>query len=430
MPKSVGPNWLENKISLLVTNNNTDRSGWRKILKDAGADQSKIHTADSFNTAKEVLENNSVDIVFCQYQLEESRGIELYKLYQKLHPLKSNSIFIFVTEVTSKTITAICGDYEVDGLIQKPYNLLDLEKSFAKIIEEKMKISPMQKMIDLLEATNANGDFNKVIELSSVVQVNLDSDKALHHSSLAYAYWKTEDHFNAQENFKEALRLSPLNHKALVRYFTFLMEKKSYAEAYEIARSITHNFPVNPERIPDYMRVALATKNYETVVNFCETLSEVKDFDEAYLRPIGAGLALASKYLLQSGERKPAYKAAKKALDLGVKQRSILATAMTTLIDLDQVDPVEKIIESIPSDEMDEDLLVVELKYLDKKENAGAVFQKGIELTSKNIHAMEIYEILIRRSKELNRSHEQIDDLIFNATKFNPNYKKHFESMK
>src|SRR5690606_10494355 len=255
-------------------------------------------------------------------------------------------------------------------------------------------------------------------------------DKMLVLSQLGEIYHKLSELEKASLAFDSALDIDPLHHKTLCAAISAYMENKEYDKAYKCVDVLLKNYPLNPERISDFLKVLIATRNYQDVIQFSESLSHSKDLIEPIKIKVAAGLSMASKYLLLNNQKSFARKSANKVIELGIKQPMILSTAMNTLIDLGDITPVQNILQTIPTEDMDESLLIVDFKLQDKLENAGFVFKRGIELTSKNIHSTDIYEILIKRAKELKRTSEQIDDLVFNATKFNPNLKKHFESIK
>lgn len=423
-------NWLSNKKALFVTSNHTDRSGWRKILKDYGVDHKNVFNADSFQAASHILEHTPCEIIFCSFQLEGSRGQELYELHKKACSLRSETVFIFVSEVNSMSITAICGELEVDGLIVKPYNLKDISHSLQQIISRKVALSPFRKSLYEIQSLLIQERYHEALEGLKLLTPLKNEYKVLTLSMLGEIYFKLTEFQKSCLAFDNALELSPLHHKTLGAAHLAYMENKEYSKAYKCVAQILKNYPLNPEKISAYLKVLIATKNYQDVIEFSENLVKAKDLMEPVKIEVAAGLSMASKYLLKNNQKNFARKSATKVIELGIKQPIILSTAMNTLIDLGDINPVRNMLLNIPTEDMDENLLIVDFKLQDKLEAAGLVFKRGIELTTKNIHAPDIYEILIRRAKELKRTPEQIDDLVFNASKFNPKLKKHFESIK
>ena len=219
------------------------------------------------------------------------------------------------------------------------------------------------------------------------------------------------------------------NHQILCSLFDTYCESKMFVEAYAIAEVLTTKFPINPHRIPNFIRASLATENYDNLLTFCNTIVDVNDDLTAIKKPIAAALAICGKSLLGGNfgdKNKIIISVSKKAIALCEIQSNIYITSIENLLGIKEFELVREYIDQIPTDEQVDRVLVIDLHVNEALESEESTYIKAQNLIRLNKVDPDIYNIALTVGKKLDKPGRQLNDIAFEGTKHYPDMKDKF----
>ena len=122
------------------------------------------------------------------------------------------------------------------------------------------------------------------------------------------------------------------HHQTLCHIFDGLISLKEFKRAYPFAVKLSDEYPINPERIPNFIRVSLATEEYQNLINFCKMIIELDDDLSAIRKPIAAALAISAKNLVdEDADIDLVKEASLKAIELTETGSGIFVTSVENL---------------------------------------------------------------------------------------------------
>jgi hypothetical protein len=232
--------------------------------------------------------------------------------------------------------------------------------------------------------------------------------------------------------WKIGLTKDDKHHKLLCSIFDAHAELRQYKQSYIVAEQLTAEYPINPVRIPNFIRASLATKNYHNLIQFCEMMIDVDDDLSLVRKPIAAALAICGKNLLLSSEqenRDLIIEASRKAISLSEKQSKIYLASLENLLFLEKYEAINEYINEIPSDELSLETLSLELQVSAAIEKPESVFTMAQNLIKIDKISPQIYIILLKSAKKIGKSAQQLEDIFFEASKKYPELKDDFHKL-
>lgn len=421
--------FLKPRSVLIVTENTTDRTAWKKLFHELGTQTSNFYNANSLAEAMDIINSNEIHIVFSSYTMAETPVMELVDRHNMKYPDRSNFLYFMASEKNSLAVSACAAEHDIDPLIIKPYTLSDLNAQVINAINKKINMKKEERFyynIQELLITHQIDDAKEKIEKYKEMRPDSASPLYLEGSCQKMS----GDLGGAISTWEKALTKDPLHHKTLTNIFDTNIEQKKFTNAYEHAQILCDKYPINPERIPNFIRVSLAMKNYQNLIDFCEMILEVEADLEGIQRPIAAALAISAKNLAGDEEHyELVKKSSLKSADLTEPTSKIFSTAIENLIACGDIISAQKLLDQIPSDEMTEELQFLELKILSKDEtNNQQVFMKIQNLIKLGYETAELYEMYLNSAKILGKKESFLEDVVFDAVKKFPEREENFKS--
>ena len=421
--------YCKKKRALLVTNNTTDRVAWKKLFSDYGVPPTNFHSAGNFDEALEVLEKNRINIILTNYEVDGETSDELLEAHYESVPDRSEAFYFIFSEKNSMAMASKLAETEVDGLLIKPYNIQDLIDTITKKLESKLSMSKEEKTYHEIRSLITLGSLDEA-EIKTLKYKQQRPKSPNPHFLHGLICLERNDYPDAIKYLEEVLKHDPHHHKALTHLFEIYIQDKQYRDAYRHAQTISENYPVNPDKIPDFIRVSLATKNYSNIVSFCEMVMEIED-NLAYLKtPIAAGLALGGKYLagLPGKENLAMAKdASVKAIELADRKLKIRATAIQNLITISYFKLARKYLDQVPTDNMTIELFFLDLQLTREESGEEKAFNNGRTLIKAKKFSPQIFNFTLDCGKSIGRPEADLKDIIHDAIKLFPDHQTLFE---
>ncbi|MBT4790740.1 MAG: hypothetical protein HON90_04150 [Halobacteriovoraceae bacterium] len=416
---------------LLVTESSTDRTAWKKLFIELGVPVGNFQNTSSFDEAISIISNNNIGIVVSSYIVAQMATFPLVQAHIEKCPDRSDYFFFMVSEKNSLAVAAESVEYEIDGLLIKPYNQLDLTEAVADALLDGSNLSK-----DIRQYNEILGE----IRSNNIEQAEAKAEKyILNKPQSPNGYYlrgltkKTAgDLEEALGIWKMGLNKDKKHHKLLCNIFDTYTEIGDYKNSYKYAEVLTTEHPVNPMRIPNFIRASLASENYHNLIQFCETITSVEADFAAINKPIAAALALAGKSLLYNADqdcRDLIIKTSRKAISLSEQQSRIFVASLQNLFNLGKYEIVEDYINQVPSDELNLELVGLELQIIKLSAGADKAFVKAQNLIKLNKVSPDIYKVLLESAKEIGKSSSQIQDMLYDGVKLYPDLKGELETI-
>lgn len=423
--------YLKEKSVLLVTDSPTDRTAWKKTFVDLGVALNNFHNAQTISDVKVLIETRDIDILFTADKLGGRATLELMQAHIDKYPDRTNYFCYFVSEKNSLALAALVAEMQVNGLIVKPYNQQDLNNIIKESMVKRLCMSEELKKFYQIMGEIRSKNLDIALESSEIfISKSPNSPNGYFLKGLSKKYLgKVED---ALESWKQGLNRDGRHYHTLCSLFDTYAEMKDYIRGYEVSKELTSGYPINPNRIPDLIRSALATKNYHGLIKFCEMIINLDEDLEGIKKPIAAALVLSGKCLLfesKAGNCTLIEEASKKAISLTPPQSNIYIVSLENLLELEKYEDVKGHIDLIPTDEMTTDLLSLELLLLERVTESSEVFVKAQNMIKNQQKTPTVYKVLLRSAKALNKTPEQLEDIVDDGAKHFPYIKAELESI-
>ncbi|MEA5082732.1 MAG: LytTR family DNA-binding domain-containing protein [Lachnospiraceae bacterium] len=142
----------------------------------------KIDYADSGESVLNILENNTVNVVFVDIHLGDMNGTSLASVIKKLYP---NVLIVFATAYENYAVKAF--DMEVLDYITKPFDLERLEQTVQKILVKQHQVS-VSRLFDLTASCSpeklpiSRGKNVMLINICDIVYIETNGKGVLIHT--------------------------------------------------------------------------------------------------------------------------------------------------------------------------------------------------------------------------------------------------------
>lgn len=421
-------NFLKHKKVLIASDNTTDRTTWKKIFIELGASTSNLLNATSIAEAIEIINDNDVHIVFSAYSFDRDTAIEIIDTHTLKFPDRSNHIYIMASDKNSLAVAACAAEHDIDALLIKPYNINDLNQSVSQAINSKINLSKEMKFYYEIRKDIVDGNFDQALEKANHLKEK-KPESALPfvlHGLIEHTQGNLE---NAIKVWVDGLEKDSIHHTLLHKIFDTYIDLKQFKEAYPYSQTLCEKYPINPERIPNLIRVSLSTENYQNLIDFCKMILDVESNLRSIQRPVAAALAICAKNLAGDEDNYELVKEASlKAMELTEHTSQIYFTCLENLIANGDYRIAHEKLDEIPTDDMTKDLLFLELKVLNMTEKTkGEAFIKAQSLLKLDYKTSEFYKILLELSVHTGKKAAYIEELVFDAIKLYPNEEEEFK---
>ncbi|MBT3980038.1 MAG: response regulator [Bacteriovoracaceae bacterium] len=424
--------FFENKRVLIIDPSSTTRVSIRKFAESLGVKKQDISQADNFSVAKDLLQSEKPEVVFTDYRIQKVSSINFLEEHIKIFPNRIDTCFVVLSGQNSPSVTCQLAESEIDTFISKPFTLDLLKNKFISNLSHKFNPSEYHQLMDNARASYRAGEMEKAIETATFATEKSELPSGAYSliGQIKLGQGKKDE---AHESFEKGLEFQPDNYQCLKNTLILEFERKNYKLAYEMALMFVLNYSTPPSMLPFLMKAALANEKFVDIINFHKIFMDLDpDEDQVALRPaIAAGLTLTGQFYLKNDQEDQGLDALKKATILGDQRKNILKKITMVYVESGHTDEANKLfnlLEELP------DLKPGELKDLELEIKcdhypAGEVLQLASNALKNGAGTPRIHEIVIRKSIEVDRNADAINNAIENAIISFPEQKDFFRSL-
>ncbi|MBL7665989.1 MAG: hypothetical protein JNM93_12715 [Bacteriovoracaceae bacterium] len=445
--------FFESKRCLIISPLQMVRVMARKLATNVGISATQIDMVNNFHEAQKLMREKKHQIVIAEYYLgdrvaldmvvngeagvdivqhegKNKYGLDLLELHQEIYPNRLNSIFTIISDYKSQNVAYKCYEADVELFLGKPLSYEALETGFLKAVDKKLYADDTMKEIENVKAYMAKGDFMMAHQVLGLIKEhNLSSAELNYYEGLIYS--REKKYGMAINALRIAYDFDNFHYKSLSLLYDTLFLDGQYTEAYKYGQSLSQNFPINPNRLPTFVKVALANQSYDDVIHFCQIFMELDDKDPAISKQLSAGLIVSGKVLAENGEVERATLNFKKAAEFCQGEKKVILNALEGLLSVKAVKDIGSILGKIYEEkkELDQDYLIIKLKGILIEGSFGEALTMGLDLLNKKIKTPDVYIVCLEASISIGRRKEAVEELFENALKAFPEHRKKFEAI-
>ncbi|ATH06999.1 hypothetical protein BIY24_03325 [Halobacteriovorax marinus] len=421
--------YLENKKALIVDNKKTTRTTLKKIFTNFGIKVQHIFVADNNSDACEIINDLKIDIVFAGYEVQGQKGIDILKTHMNVFPNRQNSIFTLISGPNSVASSCLVLDTEADDYIAEPFTAKSLSESFLKTVERKMERSPFLNFYHAIKEAIFLNNLDRAKIILEPLKQKLDNLDEVFYLD-ARIHQEEGNIEEALKLFEQSLEVNHAHYLSLQALATEYSNLKMWKKAYDHTAKILKHYPINPDNLPELIRLSIANHQYEDLIKYAEFFRSLEVQSPSIKTNIAASLVICSKFFLRTGDRQKGIKTLLEAVKCSSGKLSIIENIIMTFIEYKEVKlgfDVLRQFESLHGDNPLYQSLEIQIDYCNQDINS--VLKKGIPLAESGAASIQVFEAVILSSIKAQRKTNSIIHLIDKAVAKYPDSSKHFQSM-
>lgn len=424
-------NFFEHKNVLIIGAPQVIRSTLKKVFFELGSDLSHIEffEGSSQEAIERLLESNA-EIVMTPTKLEQKTALDFFKLHSQIYPNRLDSAFFVLSFKGQKDYDFLPLDYDIDGILQLPASKEKMNSEILRSLSQ--KISPTsfeyeKKNIETLIKKNKISEAVGLIDALFMFE-NSQFEEVFFLKGLCS--FKLKEYEQALEFFNDSLEIAPQHYKSLSGKSAVLIKQGEWKEAYDINQKLLQLFPLDPNRIPTFMKVALINKKYDDCLTLYELYKEVDERDPKTLKKIAAILALTGKHLLEKEDETKGLSVIEKSASISRGSLEITHTLVSSLLEnrsyAQAYDTLYKVHQELQGSTK---FKFIELELLSQSENfVHEALVIGLELLQQKHRPLTLYETVLALSQKLQRKPASIREIVDDASRKYPRHSEYFRS--
>lgn len=290
--------FLGNIKAVVYETNATSKMAIRTVLTDLGIPSRSVFSANKVFELEAIIKQENPQLVFCIDELGGKSLPHLVEQHVAARPYRFDCAFIVLSNYNSAITASEMAEAGVDLIFSKPFTPQQLRESLITSFTNKLAPTPSTLAFEKArELFNRQDYVAATSQLEAIHQQDLNNVQVNYY--LAECQRMSGQVDQALANFEKNLVVDSRHFLTLVRCFEIFYEKKAYQSALSMARRLLQNYPINPRRIEQYIRLAVVTHSYADLIRYCEIADDIHS-DPTTVRNLAAGLAVGAKFLLTS----------------------------------------------------------------------------------------------------------------------------------
>lgn len=408
----------KSKKAVILHKNQSIRSSLVNTLNNLGVSTINISicSGNSYDELSDLLVRKEPEIVICPSVIGDDDFKEILKMHEQIHPNRLSATFVIVSEDGSLAggITKI--EYFIDGYLVIPFTPQGINNSLLTIFEEKYEATKGQIAFNAARAEFIKEKYEEAQRLfqraAAISEVR----------GVSYSFLGRIEEMN---NNKEAALDYPKkgwvqrfrSYHCLSNLVRLNMELGYFDLAYSANQSFLKKYPVYPDHFPRIIKLAVATKNYDDILNLANFVSQAHLYSSAIQSYLAAGLVMGGRFLFENGRDEDALKAIDNALkannSVNILKRS-LSLVCQHYFKKDALQILEKYADEKTSEI---DFLEMQLDIFFQFKDYSNALKTGQKLLDLNVKDSSSYCILIKSAVAADLSKERVESIIEKAAK-------------
>lgn len=438
--------YLKDKLILIAHGETNTRADIRIVLKEMGVDTKQMLICVDVKTAVQTLEKNSPHIMIIESKIRGESCVPLQHKHLQLCPNRAETISIALGHKPPSTDYFHSLLYYQDAVLDKPYFRGKFIEVFKELVIKKATQSQNLKMSLKALAPFFKGQLEGVPEIIAKLQEKNISNEWTSYAEGTILHIE-KNYKESEKRFREGLSSNMHSFYCLKGLYEVLRDQKKFAEAYLVVDRLIKDYTFDPRTLPEMSKVYVINEKYDDIIKFCDEYTSYEKIDEmfglndeegepealqneilTFRTKVSICLLACAKLFSQKGEKDKAQEVYQRSFYLAPEERvNIRGQIIHELINMGRRPLASKLLAEVNPELFDDNLSIASLILNEAQLAAGAVLNEGIKLLQKGIKDSRVFDIVIRKSVELQRRGSAIKELVEDAVKAHPQMKKYFE---
>lgn len=427
---------------LVIESIGNARVAYENAFKALGIERKNVRFAKTFNDALIEMRNFKPSLIFSYEVIGEDRYTSVLKEHLKILPNRLKNSFILLTQNDSIDAISKIAQQQVDLVLPIPFTV----ESIKALMEElyQMKSSPSEYRVLINEAYEFIGKkHERVFEITAKAREVSKNPFEAHYLE-ALCQFKEEKYDEAVITLEKSYAINPRDFNTLKLFFKTYKHQKNYYMALQYSLKLHADYPISPDMLKDLSMVAVAAGKHELILNYYEAYKKINEPSAEIKDSIAAALVIYARCELakidffkedmQSLSKNKKYKETLKLLE----EASIICTDKPAILEKMVV-----ILTQTPDNKTTKFIQVKQKEKFPKYENAplmdalvtdkdstpSQALKMAIDTLNSGFKSEELYEIIIKRSIEMDRNKESTQEWYDQALKIYPNMKPRLDKI-
>jgi tetratricopeptide (TPR) repeat protein len=424
--------YFSSKRVLLIDQPKSLRATFKRVFRNLSV---PINDVESFegelDELKATLLRLNPHIIISPLKFHTMAAVDIMKLQRNSINDEINRAFFILTPENSTSNATVVLDNEFDGCLCEPFTNVGIEKSILEALTPKINATPF--LVQYFKIRQTLRVKPEAITLEAIKALeHIEHSRPYRIALLKGEYWvKREDFNKAEEAFEEAHCRNPKAYLPLKLLAETAYQNRKWDVAYEARRKILEQYPVNPETIPELIKLSVANEHFDEVFHYLKIFDELELKSRELEMHISAGLALCGKYLMQLDQKDKAVASLKRAVEMCHGKLEVIKLAVTLLLEHGIFSVAKEILLEHREKFADSvEFRVVEMQVLSQSRQTLPLGLKiGLELLAKGKRELIVYQNVIRLAIMLKRKPDFIQELFDDAIRHFPQSQADFEML-
>ena len=376
------------------------RSALGSLLVSMGVKSADLVLVANHRDAVEEMEKHVPKIVISEFSFGPQSAFSLFKAQRKVFS-GSECLSILVTGNRSQMAIAKAAKEDVDLFVEKPFLPGQIRELIYQAIQTKAKVPPYTAAMKQTQSYIAEGRVELAIQ-------------ALH---LARAIKPTKAETNFYVGTAPLSKMRPGGksnvplvyqkdfYKCLIDLYELLLTQKKYTDAYRVLQKLLPYFPEDSDRLMQFFRLAVVTKNYADVEKYFDIYLAGDDRSDVLVQFVCSTMIHTGKHYIETKQLERGLEMLQKASVAASGRPLLLRELVLYCVGAGLLDVAQDFMRKFPPDShQNSDFLALEYQIADKTRVSGQVIDIGWRLLDQGVRDPLIYLILIRRLMERGKS--------------------------
>ena len=428
--------FFKNMEVLVIESIGNARIAYENAFKSLGIERKNVRFAKTFRDAQKELDSFKPSVVFSYEVLDDGRYNDVLKKHLKLIPNRINSSFILLTQNDSVDAISRIAQQQVDLVLPIPFTVDSIKELMDGLYKMKGSPSNYTKLIN--EAYEYVGsDHDKVSALAEEARKHSKTPAKTYYLE-GLCQFKDKKFDEALKSLEKSYAINPTDFNTLKLFFKTYKHQRNYYMALQYSLKMHAEYPISPDMLKDLSMVAVAAGKHELILNYYDAYKKINEPSNDIKDAIAAAIVIYARCELEKIEFSNTAiqdlmknKKYMKALKL-IEEASIICATKPAILEkmiiiLCQT-PDNKTTKFVQVKQKEkfpkyENAPLMDALVADKDSTASQSLKMAIDTLNSGYKSEELYEIIIKRSIDMNRKQESIQEWYEQAIKVYPNMK-------
>ncbi|HTL12483.1 MAG TPA: hypothetical protein VL588_08355 [Bdellovibrionota bacterium] len=415
------------KVAVCVEPDGVARTKLKALLAELGFTADKITIVENHRLGVKAALIKKPQVILMEYPAVGAPAIEMLAEFRKKAEAAQNTTVFYMADPGLPHAKTAAARDEVDGVLLKPLGFASVAREVGDAVRKVDQPSLYEKTLRSARAVRwAGGNVDVAIHEFQKAH-GLASTESDAHASLGELELERGKPVDASKYFTEGLRINSSDYRCLVGLSRSLLDLGKPIDAYKFHEKCLRNFPLLPERVPEVLRLSLASKHLDDLVSYQELLRKWKMTDPKILRALSGALVLAARSLVIRDRAKTAVDYFKRAWELADGNPSARVSVATAMIRCGVAREAQPLLNDDAAVAQNAEVLLAQFDDIYRQGDPKQCVTFGVDLLKQGIKSPALYLGVIEKSVAMGRRRGVVEEIINQAIRDFPDQTSQFE---